>query len=131
MEGFVRRIGLLVEGPPGGFSLFILVDSSEVDVRMGCLERLNLAVKSVLVKLVSQFTELLFSVREVLVVLDEGLGVAAELLQTLTTRELAVHVTFEVAKLLTGFPNLLDFINSPGTVASLGHEVLHVHRGVV
>lgn len=120
-----------MEGSASGLCLLVLIDCGQVNVGVGSFKLLHLAVKSILVKLGAKLTELLLSHVDILVVVKEGLGVAAELMETLPTGKLAIHIPFEVSQALTGLPDLLDFFDSLGTVARLCHKILHVHRGVI
>jgi hypothetical protein len=127
VECLVGSISLLVQGEASCLSLIILIDWGQVNARVGSLKFFNFTVKLVLFELSSVLTKNGLIFGKVLVVLDETLGEATGFLKSLTTWKLSVHFFLEVAQSLTGVSYSLDFVNGLSFVASVRHEICHVH----
>ena len=131
MEGLVGCVSFLVESLTGCLSFVVLIDDCKVDVWVCCLELRDFAVQSIFLKLCAHLTKDFLFLGEVLVLLDEIGGEAAELLKSLAAGKLVVHFALKLTQTLACFAHCFELIHSLGLVAESRHEILHVHVRVI
>jgi len=117
-----------VEGSARRFGLLVVIDSSKIDIRVGCLKLSHLAVKFILLELSSELTVEGFVLGQCLVLFDERLRKAAQFLKALAAGKLLVHIALEVSQLLSGVSDSLNLLDSLSSVPGRRHKVAHVHR---
>lgn len=127
VECFVGGVCFLVEGLASLFSLLVFVDRCQVDMGMGGFELFHLAVKTVFLQLGAHLSEVFLVLGQVLVILDKISSEPAELLKSLATRQLTVHVSLKLTQTLARVAHCFDLINGLGLVTQRLHEVCHVH----